>query len=75
MKAPDCERITVNNLLQHVFNSKKIDVCLKSNFARMFRWLKESYEKYKEWVRVDLLMYALLILMVILYGIYKALTT
>jgi hypothetical protein len=38
----------------------------------MFRWLKETYLKYKEWVRVDLLMYALLILMVILYGIYKA---
>jgi hypothetical protein len=43
-------------------------------FYRMLRRLKESYEKYKEWVRVDLLMYALLILMVILYGIYKALT-
>lgn len=40
----------------------------------MFNWFKETYQKYKEWVRVDLLMYALLILMVILYGIYKALT-
>jgi hypothetical protein len=37
----------------------------------MMQWLKETYQKYKEWVRVDLLMYALLILMVILYGLYK----
>jgi len=37
----------------------------------MFRWFKETYLKYKEWVRVDMMMYALLIFMVILYGIYK----
>jgi hypothetical protein len=40
----------------------------------MFRWFKETYVRYKEWLRVDLLMYLLLILMVILYGIYKAFT-
>lgn len=37
----------------------------------MLRWLKETYNQYREWVRVDMLMYALLILMVIIYGIYK----
>ncbi len=37
----------------------------------MFHWFKETYSKYKEWLRIDLLMYALLILMIILYGLYK----
>jgi hypothetical protein len=36
----------------------------------MIRWIKETYQKYKDWVRVDLVMYALLILMVIFYGLY-----
>ena len=37
----------------------------------MFRWLKETYFKYKEWVRVDLLMYLFFILMIIAYALYK----
>jgi hypothetical protein len=40
----------------------------------MFRWIKETYQEYKDWIRVDILMYALLILMVILYGVYKLLS-
>ena len=37
----------------------------------MLKWLKETYYQYREWIRVDMLMYALLILMIVLYGIYK----
>jgi hypothetical protein len=37
----------------------------------MLKWLKETYHQYREWIRVDMLMYALLILMIVLYGIYK----
>jgi hypothetical protein len=36
----------------------------------MFNNLKEFYEKYKAYVRVDLVMYAVMILMIILYAIY-----
>lgn len=36
----------------------------------MFRRLKELYKEYKAWVRVDLVMYAVMILLIILYAIY-----
>ncbi len=39
----------------------------------MFRKLKDLYTQYKEYVRVDLVMYAVMILLIILYGIYTLL--
>jgi hypothetical protein len=38
----------------------------------MFRKLKELYEEYKPYVRVDLIMYASLILMIIFYFIISS---
>jgi hypothetical protein len=35
----------------------------------MFKRLKELYQQYKPYVRVDLIMYGVLILMIILYFI------
>ena len=35
----------------------------------MFRKLKELYQEYKAYVRVDLIMYAVLILLIIIYFI------
>lgn len=40
----------------------------------MFRKLKELYMQYKEYVRVDLVMYAVMIILIILYGIYTLAT-
>lgn len=37
----------------------------------MFKQLKELYRQYKPYVRVDLIMYGVLILMIILYAIYN----
>lgn len=37
----------------------------------MFQKLKELYREYKDYVRVDLVMYAVMILLIILYAIYK----
>lgn len=36
--------------------------------------LRQLYNKYKEYIRVDLLMYAALILMIIIYFIYEVVT-
>jgi hypothetical protein len=36
----------------------------------MFKKLKDSYQQYKAYVRVDLIMYGVMILMIILYAIY-----
>ncbi len=36
----------------------------------MFQKLKELYREYKDYVRVDLVMYAVMILLIILYAIY-----
>ncbi len=36
----------------------------------MFRKLRELYSEYKAYVRVDLIMYAVMILLIILYAIY-----
>lgn len=35
----------------------------------MFKKLREYYEEYKEYVRVDLIMYGVLILLIIIYFI------
>ena len=37
----------------------------------MFNLLKELYKQYKPYVRVDLIMYAVLILLIVLYFIYS----
>jgi hypothetical protein len=39
----------------------------------MFRKLKQLYREYKPYVRVDLVMYGVMILMIILYFIISAL--
>jgi hypothetical protein len=36
----------------------------------MFRKLKDLYFQYKEYVRVDLVMYAVMIVLIIIYAIY-----
>lgn len=36
----------------------------------MFKKIKELYHEYKEYVRVDLIMYGVMILLIILYFIY-----
>lgn len=36
----------------------------------MFKRLREFYREYKAYVRVDLVMYAVMILLIILYFIY-----
>ncbi len=36
----------------------------------MFKKIKELYREYKEYVRVDLIMYGVMILLIILYFIY-----
>ena len=40
----------------------------------MFKNLKDLYQKYKPYVRVDLVMYGVMILMIVLYFIYGVLT-
>lgn len=39
----------------------------------MFRGLRELYGKYKAYVRVDLVMYVVMILLIIIYAIYTLL--
>lgn len=39
----------------------------------MFKKLRELYREYKAYVRVDLVMYAVMILLIILYFIYSVL--
>lgn len=39
---------------------------------RMFKKLRELYQEYKPYVRVDLIMYAVLILAIIIYFIISA---
>lgn len=41
----------------------------------MFRKLRELYEQYKPYVRVDLIMYAVLILMIFIYFLIVTLTS
>lgn len=40
----------------------------------MFRALKELYQKYKEYVRVDLIMYVVMFLLIVLYFIVTLLS-
>ncbi|MFZ2905093.1 MAG: hypothetical protein WAZ98_02710 [Cyclobacteriaceae bacterium] len=40
----------------------------------MFKRLKDLYNEYKPYIRVDLIMYGVLILMIILYFIISVLT-
>ena len=37
----------------------------------MFKRLRDFYQQYKEYVRVDLVMYGVMILLIILYFIYS----
>jgi len=37
----------------------------------MFKKLKDMYQQYKEYVRVDLVMYGVMIMLIILYFIYS----
>ena len=37
----------------------------------MFKWFKRAYENYRDYIRVDLAMYGLLLLMIIVYLIWK----
>jgi hypothetical protein len=41
----------------------------------MFKKLKDFYIQYKEYVRVDLVMYLVLILLIIIYFIYSVVFT
>ncbi len=41
----------------------------------MIKWIRELYGQYKEYVRVDLLMYGVLILMILIYVVISALTS
>lgn len=41
----------------------------------MFKRLKDLYNEYKPYIRVDLIMYGVLILMIILYFIISVLTS
>lgn len=54
--------------LYHVPN----DVNLQKSVL-MFRWFRKAYENYKDYIRVDLAMYVLLLLMILLYLVYRAL--
>ena len=38
----------------------------------MFKKIKELYKEYKPYIRVDLIMYAVLILMILIYVIISA---
>ena len=40
----------------------------------MFRKLKQLYHEYRDYVRVDLVMYAVMILLIIIYFIYSVAT-
>lgn len=37
----------------------------------MFKWFRRAYENYRDYIRVDLAMYGLLLLMIIVYLIWK----
>lgn len=60
------------NLTENRSNSY---LCVRNKFKiegkGMFKRLKELYQQYKPYVRVDLVMYAVLILMIILYFIFN----
>jgi hypothetical protein len=41
----------------------------------MFRKLKEFYTQYKPYVRVDLVMYGVMLLLIVLYALYSLVAT
>ena len=41
--------------------------------VQMFRKLREFYREYRAYVRVDLIMYGVMILLIIIYFIYSVL--
>ena len=43
------------------------------NTETMFRGLRDLYGKYKAYVRVDLVMYLVMILLIVIYAIYTLL--
>lgn len=45
----------------------------KHDYGYMWKKIKELYKEYKEYVRVDLIMYASLILMIFIYFIITVL--
>ncbi len=45
----------------------------KNNQKVMFKRLRELYQEYREYVRVDLVMYAVMILLILLYVIFSVL--
>lgn len=46
----------------------------KTNLEFVFKNLKKMYRQYKDYIKVDLLMYGVLILSVVLYFIWTTLT-
>jgi hypothetical protein len=46
----------------------------KNNQKVMFRRLRELYREYKAYVRVDLVMYGVMILLIVLYIIFSLLS-
>jgi len=52
---------------------KNSDTCRLNLYhhINMFKQLRDLYKQYKPYVRVDLIMYGVLILMIILYAIYS----
>lgn len=51
---------------------KILNLLLRKNFYEMFKKLKDLYNAYKPYVRVDLIMYAVLIMSIIVYFIISA---
>jgi len=51
----------------------KLNLFIKLTGTKMFKKLKELYKEYKPYVRVDLIMYGVLILCIILYFIFSTL--
>jgi type II secretory pathway component PulM len=54
---------------RYSFQPKKRIVTFGQTIAGMFKRLKEFYRQYRPYVRVDLVMYGVLILLIILYFI------
>ena len=53
----------MSTFLDSVFQNETVE-------APQISKLKKFYNQYREYVRVDLVMYATMILLIILYGIY-----
>lgn len=53
--------------------ARQKNVNFRVKLSAMFRRLKEFYRQYKPYVRVDLVMYGVLILLIILYFVFSVL--